>query len=254
MQDAEGDYVKKQVLEYMNLPDKRIVLLQSGGLDSCICAALFSWLNFEIHHVFVDYGQNAKEQELKSAQLIAEKYGGEFYKTSITLPWLETSTTLVNSSDKYQGEIEHESLSSVKTGCYVPFRNSVLLSIAGSLAESKRIRYIGAAFDGSENLLHKPTGGTVDKHPTYVKAFERLLREGSAMYHIDGVPIKILTPVMDMYKTEILEMGLEINADVSLSWSCYNNGDKPCLKCSACHLRQDLFNIFDIEDPIYTRL
>lgn len=239
---------------FSELPDKRIVLLQSGGLDSCICSAFFHHLGFQIYHVFIDYGQNAKDQELKSARLIAEKYGGILYETSIKLPWLETSTNLVNNTDKYQGKIEYEPLSAIKTGCYVPFRNTFLLSIAGSLAEAEHIRYIGVAFDGSENIFHRPTGGTVDKHPTYVKAFEKLFQEGSSLYHVEGVSIKVITPVMGMLKEDILNLGLYLNADMSLSWSCYNNSDKPCLECSACHLRDDLFKSFSMEDPIYKRI
>lgn len=59
------------------IKDKRVVLLQSGGLDSCFLANLFSYLGFEIHHVFVDYGQNSKEQEKRAVESIIREYGGD---------------------------------------------------------------------------------------------------------------------------------------------------------------------------------
>ena len=227
--------------------DKRVVLLQSGGLDSNVLASLFKDCGFEMHHIFVDYGQNMKEKEVEYARKIVEYYGGTLSEVKLELPWLKETTSLVDNRVE-DGEDGHGELNAITTGTYVPMRNQMLLSIAGSYAEAYQIPYIACAFDGEEDENGNPTGGTTDKHPTYVQAVVNSLNEGSAFKHVHGKEFTILTPVMGMYKTEIIALGTECNADFSISWSCYNKGDEPCKVCSACQLRHEAFNIMGIED------
>lgn len=226
--------------------DKRVVLLQSGGLDSNVIASMFKDLGYEMHHIFVDYGQNMKEKEREYARKIVDYYGGTLSEVTLDLPWLQTSTCLVGGRVEDSGE--HDSLNAVSTGTYVPLRNQMLLSIAGSYAEAHQIPFIACAFDGEEDENGNPTGGTTDKHPTYVQAVADSLNEGSAYKHVHGKEFVILTPVMGMYKEEIIHLGIECNADFSLSWSCYNKGDEPCKVCSACELRHEAFANMGILD------
>jgi 7-cyano-7-deazaguanine synthase len=232
---------------YNKIKDKRIVLLQSGGLDSNIVAALLSYYHFSIQHLFIDYGQNMLEQERKNARLIVKHYGGKLTETKIDLPWLKEATNLVDNVVNDEGAIGK--FNTYDVGTYVPLRNHVLLSIAGSLAEAYKIPNIACAFDGCQNILGKPTGGTTDKHPKFIHRIEQSINEGSAMYHIEHKPIQILTPIMNFYKTDTIQLGLELNADMSISWSCYNKGDKPCGHCSACEDREEAFRVLGIDDP-----
>lgn len=103
--------------------DKRVVLLQSGGLDSNVLASLFKDCGFEMHHIFVDYGQNMKEKELEYARKIAEYYGGTLSEVKLELPWLKETTCLVDNVVNDSGAFD--SLNAIEHGTYVPeaFRN-----------------------------------------------------------------------------------------------------------------------------------
>lgn len=238
---------EEQGLIYLDeVEDKRVVLLQSGGLDSNVLASLFKDCGFEMHHIFVDYGQNMKDKELEYARKIVEYYGGTLSEVKLELPWLKDTTCLVDNVVNDSGACD--SLNAIKHGTYVPLRNQMLLSIAGSYAEAYQIPFIACAFDGEEDEQGNPTGGTTDKHPTYVQAVVDSLNEGSAYKHVHGKEFTILTPVMGMYKEEIIALGTECNADFSISWSCYNKGDEPCHVCSACELRHLAFKNMGIED------
>lgn len=235
-------------LGYENIEDKRVVILQSGGLDSNIIASVFNFYGFEMHHIFVNYGQNMLEKEREYAEKIAKHYGGTFSEVTLNLPWLKETTKLVDNLVDDIGDTS-STFNTNSTGAYVPMRNHVLLSIASSYAEAYKIPYIACAFDGAEDENHIPTGGTTDKHPTFVTKLSDSINEGSAFYHIDKKHFTILTPVMGLYKPEIIGLGLATDSDMSISWSCYNKAEKPCGKCSACELRAEAFKEVGIPDP-----
>ena len=235
-------------LGYEELEDKRVVILQSGGLDSNVIASVFKYYGFEMHHIFINYGQNMIEKEREYSKKIAEYYGGTYQEVTLDLPWLKHTTSLVNSLVDDTHETEGQFNANL-TGAYVPLRNQMLLSIAGSYAEAYEIPYIACAFDGAEDENHVPTGGTTDKHPTFVRKIEDSLNEGSAFHHIKGNNFTILTPIMNLYKDEIIGLGLVTEADMSLSWSCYNKADEPCGQCSACKVRAEAFGLLELEDP-----
>lgn len=235
-------------LGYENIQDKRVVILQSGGLDSNVIASVFNYFGFEMHHIFVNYGQNMLEKEREYSKKIAEYYGGTYQEVTLDLPWLHSTTSLVGHVVDDTHETESQFNANL-TGAYVPLRNQMLLSIAGSYAEACEIPYIACAFDGAEDENHIPTGGTTDKHPTFVKKIQDSLNEGSAFHHIKGKNFTILTPVMGLYKPEIIGLGLATDSDMSISWSCYNKSEKPCGKCSACLLRAEAFKTLEMEDP-----
>ena len=235
------------VEKYSEIEDKRVVLLQSGGLDSNVCAAVLSKLGFEIHHLFVDYGQNTSNKERGFVSAIVEKYGGTLHTVSLKADWLLDNALAKGGINDWEAE---GNFNTIEEGTYVPLRNAFLLSLAGSLADKLQIPYICAALDGYEDLDGNPLVGTTDKHPTFVKKVESALIEGSSMYHVNGHKFTILTPLMGSYKEDTIKLGEEYGADFSISWSCYNSEDKPCLKCSACKERARGFFYAGIKDPL----
>lgn len=244
--------MKNLLQKYKALPDKRVVLLQSGGLDSCVCDALLHQAGFEVTELFVDYGQSALEKEWAMSQEMSDLYGHELIRVSIDLPWLKTLPIV-------GGTVESTGVEEIKRGVvdpesYIPLRNQILLSIAGSLAESKQIRYICTGLNGSQNILGKPRDGFVDTHPNFAKALEKSLTEGSVMKHHLNSSFKVLTPLMSKSKPEIISLGLVVGANMSLSWSCFNNGDVPCCHCSSCIGRAEGFHLLGVEDPLLTDL
>ena len=240
---------------YGSIEDKRVVLLQSGGLDSCVLASLFHKFGFEIHHLFVDYDFNSAERDLRNAKRIVKKYGGTLHIVKIEMPWLKESTCLVEGGTVDDTKFGDSAMNTYYAGTYVPMRNTFLLGIASSLCESLKINYIATALDGIEDTItHKPLGGTSDKHPTFVRKLEDAINEGSSEHHIAGTNIHILTPIMGFYKADTIQMGELLGTDFSISNSCYSDSEQPCGICSACVTRKEAFEIVGVEDPLFNSL
>ena len=232
----------------------KVVLLQSGGLDSCYLACLFNRLKWEVHHLFVDYGQNSHKQELKYALKIVEKYGGKLHKAKLEMPWLKQSCSLTNGADvkdTYKGD---KQMGTIKGNTYVPMRNHVLLSMASSLAESLDIQYIGIAVEGSQDFFGRPKAAAPDKHENFLVSIEKSINEGSATKHTKHKKIEIIAPILGNTKEQTILQGDYIGCDFSLSWSCYNSGDTPCGYCPACVDRKIHFENVNISDPLLQKV
>lgn len=239
------------ISQYRDFEDKRVVLLQSGGLDSCVLASLFSKYDYEIHHLFVDYGFNSAERDLRNVKRIVSKYGGELHIVKMDMPWLKDSTVLSKGGIVDDCSFGDGAMNTYKSGVYVPMRNTFLISIASSLCESLGIHYIATALDGVEHFVtHEPLGGTSDKHPTFVRKLEDAINEGSSEYHMNHKAIRILTPIMGNYKEDTILMGEVLGTDFSLSNSCYSDSEEPCGVCSACKVRAEAFSAVGIKDPL----
>ena len=229
-----------------SIEDKRVVMLSSGGLDTCYVASYLHHYGFEIHHLFVDYGQNSRYKEREYAKAQCAKYCSLFHESKINLDWLKGSTILV---DNVVGDPKITTiLGTVEAGTYVPMRNTILLSLACSLAEALDIQFIAAGLDGKQDVLGKPLFGAPDKHYNYAKILEETLNEGSSLYHVKGKYIELILPVLGNTKEDTVTSGLEIGTDFSLSWSCYNNSEEPCGKCGACKEREEYFRKLNIKD------
>jgi 7-cyano-7-deazaguanine synthase len=123
---------------------------------------------------------------------------------------------------------------------YVPFRNAHLLSIAASWAEAigaQRI-YIGAVADDSS--------GYPDCRPEFYEAFQGAIDAGTR----PETRVKIVTPVIHLRKSEIVQRGLELAAPLELTWSCYQSEDQACGRCDSCALRLRAFHDAGVADPI----
>src|SRR5438309_2732889 len=123
---------------------------------------------------------------------------------------------------------------------YVPFRNAHFLSVAVSWAEviGAGAIYIGAVAEDSS--------GYPDCRPEYYRVFQELIRVGTR----PETQIRIVTPVIEMKKSEIVRRGLELGAPLDLTWSCYQNDEEACGVCDSCLLRLRAFSEAGIPDPI----
>lgn len=244
--------MKKQLLNYMNLPEKRAVILQSGGLDSIVVSTLLTWAGFEAVEVFVDYGQKALDKELEYAQRHCDYLGRKLEIVHLDIPWFKNQAIIDGTVDNEGKEFTKNN--KVNPDVHISMRNHMLLSIAGSLAESLQYKYICSGLNGYQTLLGRPKLGFVDAHKNFIKKLEKSLNEGSAMKWEYKNKLKLLTPLIGMSKREIIELGFEIFADFENSWSCYNNDDKPCLKCGSCITRAEGFELVFAEDPLLEKL
>jgi 7-cyano-7-deazaguanine synthase len=225
------------------------VVLLSGGMDSCVCAALaiqkHGAENVALLHA--SYGQRTAHRERQAFQSIADFYGVK-HRLLVQLDHFRSigGSALTDNSIAVP-ESEPVQSSSAKTPeipvTYVPFRNAHFLSVAVSWAEviGAHDIYIGAVSEDSS--------GYPDCRPEYYRAFQELIRVGTR----PETHIKIATPVIAMRKSEIIRKGMETEAPLHLTWSCYQSEDQACGMCDSCTLRLRAFAEAGSRDPIAYR-
>ena len=216
-------------------PQRAIVLL-SGGMDSCVCAAL-AVRDYNAAALHISYGQRTEERERQSFLAICRRLNihdqlnvrNEAFR-AIGGSALTDESIAVPISENIGHEIPVT---------YVPFRNAHFLSAAVSWAEvlgAKKI-FIGA--------VEQDSSGYPDCRPAYYEAFNRVIQAGTK----EGT-IEILTPLIHLRKSEIVRRGLELGAPFDLTWSCYSRQDQACGVCDSCVLRLRAFAAVGAKDPI----
>jgi len=216
---------------------KLAIVLVSGGLDSCVTAALADQ-EYELAFLHVNYGQRTATRELKAFEDIAKHYNVK-RRLLADSSYLKTigGSSLVDVTIP----IEKSNISTIHIpSTYVPFRNTHLLAIATSWAETIKAQaiFIGAVEqDGS---------GYPDCRQKYFQIFEQLIEEGTR----PETHISLITPIIELRKSAIIRKALELNAPLHLTWSCYQESREACGLCESCLLRLRGFNEAGVEDPI----
>ncbi len=217
--------------------NKIAVVSLSGGLDSCVTAAI-AREEYEIAMLHVNYGQRTEARELKAFNDIAAFYGVE---KKLVIDFRHLAKIGNSSLTDFSIEVTKADLNSEEIPTsYVPFRNANILTAAGSWAETLGAKaiFIGAVFEDSS--------GYPDCRPDFFKAFEYAMDLGTK----PETKIKIETPIIHLSKSEIIKKGIELNAPLHLTWSCYQNEDEACGVCDSCALRLRGFQQVGVEDPI----
>lgn len=214
------------------------ICLVSGGMDSCVTAAIARAENEALAFLHVSYGQRTEARERRAFADLADYFSVK-QRLNASIEYLKTigGSSL---TDK-RIDVSEANLSSreIPTS-YVPFRNSHLLAIATSWAEvtgAERI-YIGAVAEDSS--------GYPDCRPEFYEAFQRTIDAGTR----PETNIEILTPIINLRKSEIVKRGLELNAPLKLTWSCYQSEEVACGRCDSCALRLRAFADAGLPDPI----
>lgn len=225
---------------------ERAVLCLSGGMDSCVCAALTA-RDYDVYAVHFSYGQRTEARELQSAEAVARLTGArEFLPLKMDLFRRIGGSALTDARiavpDAGPAE-ESAGLSERRGGevpvTYVPFRNAHFLAAAVSWAEvvgARRV-VIGA--------VEQDSSGYPDCRPAYYEAFNRLIAEGTK----EG-QIRVETPLIRMRKSEIVRLGVELGAPLHVSWSCYSGETEACGVCESCALRLRAFREAGFSDPV----
>ena len=206
----------------------KAISVLSGGLDSTVATAYYSD-KYEIHALTFNYGQRSAEMEIKSAEAVCKKLG--IKHSVLDLPWLKKLGKSALTSDEEVPQLKIDELDS-KEVCdetarkvWVPGRNVVFTAIATSFAEALNAEKIIVGWDLEEAATFP------DNSKEFLDAFNNVLEIGT----LDGV--KIEAPVINMSKTEIVKLGMELNAPMDLSYSCYMGDEKPCGTCESCMRR-----------------
>lgn len=222
---------------------KSIVLL-SSGLDSTVAFKDAYDKCDEVLCVTFNYGQRAGAKELAFAQEICKRF--KVGHIIIDLPWYRTfrgALTGGGEVPKISGnELDDKDITQ-KTAeqVWVPARNVVFLSIASALAENYRFELVVTGFDAEEAATFP------DNTIEFVEKFNDMLKLGTLVHP------EVYTPLISMNKAEIVKKGIEIDAPLEWSWSCYEGDEKPCGVCESCRRRARAFEMVGVKDPLLER-
>ncbi|RYG33002.1 7-cyano-7-deazaguanine synthase QueC [bacterium] len=222
---------------------KSVVLL-SGGLDSATCLAMARADGTEPYALTVLYGQRHTE-EIEASKKVAEALGAVEHKfVRVELNAIGGSA-LTDDIEVPKDRDESEMADIPVT--YVPARNTVMLSLALGYAEVTGAEAIYAGVNAVDY------SGYPDCRPEYIAAFQELARLATKA-GVEGRPLEIRVPLIQLTKPEIIRRGLALGVDYGITHSCYDPIDgKPCGRCDACLIRQKAFAELGMEDPALAR-
>jgi 7-cyano-7-deazaguanine synthase len=223
----------------------KAVILVSGGMDSCVTAAIAS-TSHRLAFLHAGYGQRTERRERAAFDAIGDFFGVR-ERLVVQLDHLKaiggsalTDERLDVPEDGPHRPVVGDSIPVT----YVPFRNAHFLSVAVSWAEviGANAIFIGAVAEDSS--------GYPDCRPEYYRVFEQLAEVGTK----PETHIAIVTPVIGMKKSTIVRRGVELGAPLNLTWSCYQYEDAACGVCDSCRLRLQAFAEAEVPDEIPYRV
>jgi len=219
------------------LDKKLAVIACSGGMDSCVTTAIAKE-SYDVALAHFNYGQKTEKRELQAFNDIADFYGSDkrliidfSHFAKIGGSSLTDDNIKVKDADLKNTEVPNS---------YVPFRNANILAACVSWAEviGAEAVYVGAVYEDAS--------GYPDCRPEFYKAFEVMADIGTK----PETKIKIITPIIHLSKAEIVKKGIELNAPIHLSWSCYQSSEEACGVCDSCAYRLRGFQQAGVEDKI----
>jgi len=214
------------------------ICLVSGGMDSCVTAAIANEENDELAFLHVSYGQRTEKREREAFEALADHYNVKS-RLVISLEHLAEIGGSSLTDNRIAVTAANLSAPGIPSS-YVPFRNAHLLSAAVSWGEviNATAIYIGAVAEDSS--------GYPDCRPEFYDAFQNVVDIGTK----PETRITVETPVIAMRKSEIVQRGIELGAPLHLTWSCYKESESACGNCDSCALRLRAFREAGVADPI----
>jgi 7-cyano-7-deazaguanine synthase len=203
---------------------KKAVCILSGGMDSTLVSYIAKNSGYEIITVHFNYGQRTEKKELEAFRAISEDINA-YEKYEIDLDFFKqigASALTDKSIDVPTGGIEDGIPIT-----YVPFRNGIFLSIATAIAEkhSAEAIYIG--------VVEEDSSGYPDCRNNFIDSMSSSINLGTK----DDTNLKIVTPLIDLKKSQIVKKAIELDVPLELTWSCYQDEDEACGVCDSCRLR-----------------
>jgi 7-cyano-7-deazaguanine synthase len=224
----------------MGARKNKAVVLCSGGIDSTTTLAIAHSEQFELYCLSFSYGQS-HAHELQSAKQAAKAFRvHEHLILDISLDRIGASALTTTTPVPRHTDIAPDSIPAT----YVPARNTIFLSYALALAEA---RQCSAIFIGVTAIDYS---GYPDCRPEYIEAFQRMA-DLATRAGVEGRPIQIRTPLISLNKAEIINMGIKLGVDYSITHSCYDPSPdgSACGTCDSCLLRRKGFESANVPDP-----
>lgn len=220
---------------FETMKKQKAIILLSGGLDSCVTAAIAKQ-KYDLFLLHVNYAHLTAMREKKAFRDIAS-----FYDVKNTLVVDIDYLKQIGGSSLLDKNIEiPDSSQNEIPNTYVPFRNANLLSIAVSWAEVIRARkiFIGA--------MEEDSSGYPDCRESFFRTYNEMIKHGTK----PETDVSIETPILHRSKAEVVEIGMKLQAPLQLTWSCYANSKKACGKCESCKLILKAFEKAVFQDEI----
>ncbi len=219
-------------------PDRRAVVLLSGGMDSATTAYEARERGYELYALHTSYGQRTEDRELECARRLADELDVRGFLRVETghLAAIGASSLTDDGLSVADADLESEEIPDT----YVPFRNANLLAMAVSYAEANDCE---AVFVGAHS---EDFSGYPDCRPEFFEAFERVVDVGTK----PETEIAIEVPFVDASKTDIARRGVELEVPFEHTWSCYRADEPACGTCDSCAFRLQAFQRVGVRDPI----
>ncbi len=228
----------------MNPVKSKAVVLSSGGLDSTTALAIAKAENFDVYSLSFSYGQRHVHELAAAARVAAALEVLEHFVVSIDLGRIGGSAL----TDRRIAVPKTETFAERSDGIpvtYVPARNTIFLSYALAWAE-----VLGAhdIFIGVNALDYS---GYPDCRPEYIRAYERMANLATRAAVEGTAPLRIRAPLINLTKAQIIQRGIALGIDYSITHSCYDPSEQglACGHCDSCLLRKKGFAEAGIMDP-----
>lgn len=213
---------------------KKIIVILSGGMDSTTMLYDLGQTNKIVGVLSFNYGQRHKK-ELEFAKKTCEILKLEHHIVDLSnIKELLGGSSLTDNIDVPEGHYQQENMKLT----VVPFRNTIMLSIAGGYAISKGAQYIAYAAHAGDHAIYP------DCRPLFVQELNKSFKVA------DYKPVKILAPYLKLNKISILKKGIKLGVPYQNTWTCYNGREKACGKCGSCQERLEAFEKNKIKDPL----
>lgn len=217
---------------------KKALCIISGGMDSTLCAYLAKKEGFELVGLHFDYGQRTMQKERACFEAICKDL--DIVNTYILDLSLIKQIGANSLTDESLHIPKNELDKNEVPNTYVPFRNGIFLSIAGSIAEKEGCE---AIFIG---VVEEDSSGYPDCTKAFIEKAQAFINEGRST----RLKIELKTPLIAKSKAEIVELALKEKVPLKLTWSCYEREDKACGQCDSCLLRLRGFARAGVKDEI----
>ena len=220
----------------------KAVVLVSGGLDSTTCLAIAREQGFDLYALTLNYGQR-HDHELNSARMIVDFFNIHDHSI-IDIAHAQVGGSALTDQIDVPKKRDLSDMDEIPV-TYVPARNTVFLSLALAWAE------VLGSFDIFIGVNALDYSGYPDCRPEYISSFEKTANLATKA-GVSGSSFRIHTPLIDLTKSEIVKVGMDLGVDYSLTSSCYDPDQEgnPCGLCDACYLRLKGFKEAGIIDPL----
>ena len=217
--------------------NKKAVCIMSGGMDSTLCAYKIKELGYEIIALHFNYAQRTESKELSCFNKICDAlHVKDKYILNIDFFKQLGASALTDADIK----VPTDGLKEGVPVTYVPFRNGIFLSMAAAIAEKEGAEAIAIG------VVEEDSSGYPDCTEEYIKNMQTSINLGTKQ----ETNIEIKMPLVHLKKSEIVNVSIQKNVPLELTWSCYTNEDAACGVCDSCRLRLNGFNQAGVQDPI----